>query len=84
MILCASCASNPVQIVPVETIEIRKEVIVSVPAEMTNPIPVPVLPLPDVTPEELAVTYKNTVLSLEAANQLLADIAALPSNKDSN
>lgn len=81
IIMSVSCASNRVRTaVTTEIIELDKEVIVSVPSEMTNPIPIPVLPNP-VGPEELAVVYVNTVISLEAANQLLSDIAALPSNE---
>ncbi len=76
--MLASCASSPERIVVhPEVIELYRNVMVPVPAEMTARVPVPVLPS-NLNPEGLGVTYLRTVNALESCNSLLEDISVLP------
>jgi len=75
--MCAGCVSPAPKIVTeTETVIIEKEVLVPVPAGLTEQVEVPVLPAnPDTI--QLGAAYRATVIRLMVANGKLAEIRDL-------
>ena len=77
MTLLIGCASpEQIALAPTEYIEIARDVIVSVPEELTTPIAIPQLDIP-LSTKSLGGKYRETVAALMTANNRLAEIATL-------